>query len=641
MKTALIRTKSTIMTVLTVFILVILVFPATVLAAAGDYNTADIAVINEFINDYPEHAALLGWTAGDETDGASDPDWAGVTWSNVYSDKRIISVNVSGKSLTGSLQVSDLTALRSLNCSQTQLSSLIVSDCPALTVIYCQNSQLSSLIVTDCPVLDTLYCQNNQLGTLGTLPSSLVLLSCSQNKLSSLDLSAMNKLDFLDIGSNQFSSIDLSGCTALTELHCSRNYLSTLSTLPSSLTVLSCYQNDLNSLDLSAMNKLSVLDIGNNQFSSIDLSGCTALTELHCSRNNLSTLGTLPSGLTLLSCYLNELDSLNLSGLSNLTFLDFGGNRLTEIDLSGLSSLIEMHCPDNQLKSLDVSGLSSLTYLYCLDNELTSLGTLPSGLTELLCWGNQLSSLDVSGLNSLDLLFCSGNPIRTFSAPNGNTMTIVPTSGVVTGITNDPDPYASGNVGYDVSTGEVTLTAVPGTGRIFEKWILPEGTVFTNGTTETSNPVSFTLTGNMTAAPVFRYDLLSAPEDYTGDMLKRVLSVDGDRTYYSETTVDGYTAPAAAQSGSTIVTLPGDYLHTLTDGEHRVRVLFTDGYADAVLNVSRANGEDGSDPSPADPSDKNPQTGDSSTRLWAGIMCAAPAIVLIGFQHKKRAAKAR
>ena len=77
--------------------------------------------------------------------------------------------------------------------------------------------------------------------------------------------------------------------------------------------------------------------------------------------------------LTLLSCYNNSLTSLDASGLTALTYLSCSNNSLTSLDASGLTALTTLSCYNNSLTSLDVSGLTALTYLYCTNNSLTSL----------------------------------------------------------------------------------------------------------------------------------------------------------------------------------------------------------------------------------------------------------------------------
>lgn len=563
----------------------------------GNFNTADIEAMNAIITAHPE----LGWTLDAVVDDDVVPaDWTGTTWSSAATNKRIARLDISNKNLTGILTVSGLSALTILDCSDNQLVGLDVSALSSLRTLYCQNNRLTDMDVSGCDALATLYCHSNELIGLDTLPQSLTLLSCYNNQLTNLDTSGLTKLNHLDFGSNKLTSVDLSDLSSLTQLHCSRNRLTALETLPLGLTILSCYDNLLTSLNVSGLSNLTHLDFGDNLLTGLDVSGLSALTELYCSNNQLTSLGTLPSGLVRLSC---------------------PGNQLTSLDVSGCTGLIRLDCYNNQLISLNVSYLSNLSSIYC--------------------WSNQLDNLDLTGLSALVNLYISDNPISLLIAPNGNMLNITKTNGVLMGIPNDPSPWSNYNFGYNISTGEITLTAISGIGRTFERWILPKGAVFTQGTTETSNPAYFKLSGTMAVTPVFEYDILSAPESYTGDMQDRVISVDGDIEYYSKTTVGGYKAPVTAESDNTVVVLPGDYLHTLANGNHDVRVLFTDGYATATLSVESIETPPPTSPtlpeSPGSAVKHPPKTSDiNNPAIWIALASMAGSTLLIMFLDGRR-----
>jgi len=71
--------------------------------------------------------------------------------------------------------------------------------------------------------------------------------------------------------------------------------------------------------------------------------------------------------LTGLFCSSNNLTSLDVSGLSNLTKLDCSyNNNLTSLNVSGCSNLTKLSCCANKLTSLNVSGLSELTEFFFL-----------------------------------------------------------------------------------------------------------------------------------------------------------------------------------------------------------------------------------------------------------------------------------
>ena len=72
----------------------------------------------------------------------------------------------------------------------------------------------------------------------------------------------------LSCSDNELTSLDVSGCTALTEL--------------------SCYNNSLTSLDVSKNTALTELDCSNNELTSLDVSGCKALTYLRCHYNQFT-----------------------------------------------------------------------------------------------------------------------------------------------------------------------------------------------------------------------------------------------------------------------------------------------------------------------------------------------------------------
>ncbi len=68
-----------------------------------------------------------------------------------------------------SLDLSDCSALQTLNCRNNPLTSLDLSDCSALQTLDCVNNQLTTLDVSFCPDLSTLYCGDNPLQSMTIL----------------------------------------------------------------------------------------------------------------------------------------------------------------------------------------------------------------------------------------------------------------------------------------------------------------------------------------------------------------------------------------------------------------------------------------------------------------------------------------
>lgn len=101
-------------------------------------------------------------------------------------------LNCSNTQLT-SLDVSKNTALQYLSCSSTQLTNLDVSKNTALQYLWCYNNQLTNLDVSKNTALKKLYCNNNQLKSLDVSKNTvLVGLSCKSNQLTQLNLANGN-----------------------------------------------------------------------------------------------------------------------------------------------------------------------------------------------------------------------------------------------------------------------------------------------------------------------------------------------------------------------------------------------------------------------------------------------------------------
>ena len=170
------------------------------------------------------------------------------------------SLYTDGGNLT-TLDVSGCTSLQTLNCRNHPLTTLDVSGCINLqnliitdegtigTTVMCN---LTSLDLSDCSALQTLNCRNNQLTDLdlSNCPA-LYELNCGGNRLTSLDLSNCPALYELNCGGNRLTTLDLSNCPDLYDLHCSSNQLTTLDvSFCPDLSTLYCGDNPLQSMTI-------------------------------------------------------------------------------------------------------------------------------------------------------------------------------------------------------------------------------------------------------------------------------------------------------------------------------------------------------------------------------------------------------
>ena len=140
------------------------------------------------------------------------------------------------------------------------------------------------------------------------------------------------------------------------------------------LTTLSCSNNQLTSLDVSSCTALTSLECGENQLLSLDVSNNLALTDLYCDNNQLTSLDVSTNlALNWLSCDNNQLTSLNIYGATELYMLYCNNNQIITLDLSSNIALDDVRCNYNQLTSLDVSQNTALVRLECNSNQLISL----------------------------------------------------------------------------------------------------------------------------------------------------------------------------------------------------------------------------------------------------------------------------
>lgn len=129
-------------------------------------------------------------------------------------------------------------------------------------------------------------------------------------------------------------------------------------------------------LDLSGQSDLLFVDIYHNRVDSIDVSGCRSMQILGIQDNNIC-----------------ELDVTDLAACKGI---DAGMNRLSSLDVSSNKKLVELYINDNRFTEIDISSCPELKYFYCHNNRITELDTTANPL--------------------LRHLNATGNPMRSISA---------------------------------------------------------------------------------------------------------------------------------------------------------------------------------------------------------------------------------
>ena len=245
------------------------------------------------------------------------------------------------------------------------------------------------------------------------------------------DFTSLNMLFCFD---NQLTSLDLSQNTMLNDLRCNDNQLTTLNvSTNTSLTTFFCYNNQLTSIIGLGNTNVNDLRCSGNQLSSLDVTGLPALFKLHCQ--------------------INQLTSLNVSMNPQLNDLRCNNNQLTSLDCSSNNLLAVLFCQYNQLSTLNLGLTSGITFLHTHENQLTALDvSLHTALTNLQCNGNLLTYLDVSQNADLTTLYANDNLLTCLVANNGQDLDL--------NILNNPQltcasvtypPYVEANGLYDAT----------------------------------------------------------------------------------------------------------------------------------------------------------------------------------------------
>ena len=202
-----------------------------------------------------------------------------------------------------SLNVSNCTALEELNCSNNSLSNINLSDCVSLKELYCAGNKLTSLNLENCTKLQDINCQGNNLLNINLKNcNQLMYFNCEDNQLEELDLSNKKKLATIWYRNNPLIKLDLSNCINL-DLQFIQYPPKTEQLILSGCTNIqeinySYSSSDLKKLDVSNCTSLKAINVkimGSREtlgveygLQYIDASGCTSLKSIDCFGNNLS-----------------------------------------------------------------------------------------------------------------------------------------------------------------------------------------------------------------------------------------------------------------------------------------------------------------------------------------------------------------
>lgn len=171
------------------------------------------------------------------------------------------------------------------------LEELHLDECAKLEMIQVYtNPKLTSMKMGHCEPLNSIYCQGNGLTSLSLkrVPALRIVELTGNPQLSALEVDEDNTIGTLKIEGCAFRSLDfLDKLTSLTTLHCSSNELTELDIVNNKkLSDLNCYNNQLKSLTIPAVNQLRKIDLRYNKLNKDQLNNVfSALTDISGNSN--------------------------------------------------------------------------------------------------------------------------------------------------------------------------------------------------------------------------------------------------------------------------------------------------------------------------------------------------------------------
>ena len=158
------------------------------------------------------------------------------------------------------------------------------------------------------------------------------------------------------------------------------------------------------------------MKIDSNNDGNIQVSEALAVYKLYARIANISDLTGIASftNLTVLSCRDNQLTSVNISSLTNLEEFYCYNNLLISLNVSNSPNLNKLYCYSNSISNLNITNCLALADFQCNNNQLTTLNIANRfNLAKLYCQYNLLSSINTTNCTNLNDYDCRNNSLPT------------------------------------------------------------------------------------------------------------------------------------------------------------------------------------------------------------------------------------
>ena len=198
--------------------------------------------------------------------------------------------------------------------------------------------------------LDYLYCVKGDV-TECDLSQNINLrqVDLSQNLLTAMDLSQNARLYSLDLShNNELTSLNIDNCVKLERLIVSETGLTSLNIPNKEGLWMLRYGRTALSFDLNEFPNLTYLSVYDLNLTSLDF-----------------IPSTLKAQLEFFECYDNQIESIDLTEFPSLWFLACYFNPLKSLDLTPVTKLEQLNCHSCYIEKLDITPLENLNTLYC------------------------------------------------------------------------------------------------------------------------------------------------------------------------------------------------------------------------------------------------------------------------------------
>ncbi|MDO4627882.1 MAG: fibronectin type III domain-containing protein, partial [Planctomycetia bacterium] len=424
------------------------------------YHYGDVKALQSFLEQTDENGVKNG-TKLNSTYNVNDPTtWNNtVVWMDVNGFKRVNKINWSNYGFTGTLNLSALTELKTLNCNSNQLTALNISGCNSLTDLICQENEFTTLDLSNCSSLINVRCYSDMLEKVAISSQCLGKMKFYLYSGSNCAWTFQN-LAGETIGS---AAADANASYAFTTFPAkATNDAGKTITFSTELATPTIYTLSISgttvSVNWTAVENATSYTLEYKRRNATEWTTVTGLTETNVTFNGTADViyeirVRAESDVHIDSSYSNEetfitvseynsdeyhqiikfLEQTDENGVKNgqkidanydITDVNTWGN-VTWSDIDGTMRITRISwISKNLVGNLDLSACSMLTTLVCNSNKLTGLNlTGCSALTSLTCYGNQLAELDVSTCTALSSMNCDYNLLTALDVSNCGALT--------------------------------------------------------------------------------------------------------------------------------------------------------------------------------------------------------------------------